>query len=95
MDTFESLILSLLVISPLILLVILMVQNRSGFTVVISCALIGLIAATILETSFEQHPHIPVPIWAMLQVVVAFIIPVLTVSIRFFISKTRNNREVK
>ncbi|ACV25525.1 hypothetical protein [Kangiella koreensis] len=88
MEKFDSLLISVLVILPLVLLVILMAQKRRGVTVIVSCVLIGLVVATILEISFQQHPHIPVPIWAMLQVVIAFVIPVLAIAIRFMIKNT-------
>ncbi|AUD77753.1 hypothetical protein CW740_00275 [Kangiella profundi] len=95
METLKSLFLSILVILPLILLVVLMAQKRRGQIIIISCAVVGFFVATILELSFQQHPHLPVPIWAMLQVVLAFIIPVLAVAIRFMINKHRNNREIE
>ncbi|GGE92932.1 hypothetical protein GCM10011356_03720 [Kangiella profundi] len=72
-----------------------MAQKRRGQIIIISCAVVGFFVATILELSFQQHPHLPVPIWAMLQVVLAFIIPVLAVAIRFMINKHRNNREIE
>ena len=95
METIKSLFLSILVILPLILLVVLMAQKRRGQIIIISCAVVGFFIATILELSFQQHPHLPVPVWAMLQVVLAFIIPVLAVAIRFMINKHRNNREIE
>jgi len=95
MEKCDSLLISVLVILPLVLLVILMEQKRRGVTVIVSCVLIGVVVATILEISFQQQPHIPVPIWAMLQVVIAFVNPVLAIAIRFMIKKYRNNREIE
>lgn len=95
METIKSLFLSILVILPLILLVVLMAQKRRGKTIIISCAVVGFFVATILELAFQQHPHIPVPIWAMLQVVLAIVIPVMAVVIRFMIYKHRDNREIE
>lgn len=95
METIKSLFLSILVILPLILLVVLMAQKRRGKTIIISCAVVGFFVATILELSFQQHPHVPVPIWAMLQVILAFVIPVMAVAIRFMINKHRNKWEAE
>ena len=77
---------AIIALMPLIVLTVLMSQKRKAHTVLITCMLVGLVAAIILELGVSQHPHIPVPIWAMFEVLVGAVIPLACVLIRAIIN---------
>jgi hypothetical protein len=65
-------------------------MNKKSYIVFVSCLLTGVASYVLLQLIAPIHSHIPIPIWAIAEIIMAFIIPGITVLSRKSVRNVEN-----